>query len=150
MDRREELRHEEEARWAELSAEIARLSPEERDRPGVMPDGWSAKDLVWHCTAWCTEAAAVLEEKRAGTFREDDHDFDDAATDERNREILEESRAMSWDRIQAGAAEARRRVHEAWMALDEIDDDAAEWFVDETLHHYAGHLEDLRRVAAGG
>jgi hypothetical protein len=150
MDRREQLRSAEEATWAELSAEVARLTVPERDRPGFTPDGWSASDVVWHCAHWCLEAAAVLEEKAAGTFREGDHDLDDEATDARNARTLEESRAMSWEQVDAGAHEARRRVRAAWEALPAIDDDSAEWFADETVDHYADHLGQVRPAAPDG
>lgn len=148
MGRREELLRDEEERWAELTAEIERLSPEERERPGITPDGSSSKDLVWHCAAWCEELATVLEEMRADTFRQEDHDLDVAATDARNRELFDESRLMSWAEVEAGAIEARRKVHAAWAALPEIDDEAAKWFAEEGPEHYTDHLADLRRWMA--
>jgi len=41
------------------------------------------------------------------------------------------------------------KARTALEALDEVDDAAASWFVDETFDHYPEHTEEIARFAAG-
>lgn len=150
MERREELRLEEENAWGRLVDTIALLSPAQREEPKLTPAAWSAKDIVWHCASWCNEAASGLEEMRDSVFREEAHSWDAEQTDARNDVILAESRTMTWGEVTDAADRARRRVLDALEALVEVDEIAESWFADETFLHYLEHLEAIpERVEDG-
>jgi hypothetical protein len=41
------------------------------------------------------------------------------------------------------------KARTALEALDEIDETATSWFVEETFDHYPEHTEEIQRFAAG-
>ncbi len=142
MGRRDDLHRLEEEGWRELSDAVVALSPEQRELPGVTPEGWSAKDLLWHIRCWLEELAGVLAEMREGTFLQEAHEVD---TDARNAAFFAQSRAMDLAEVTAAVDDARRRVQDSWDALPEVDEEAETWFSEESIDHYEEHLADLRR-----
>ena len=60
----------EEAAWHELRVELDRLTDEEMERPGLTPDGWSVKDVLFHIGAWIADCGVQLERMRIGTLKE--------------------------------------------------------------------------------
>jgi hypothetical protein len=132
--------------WDELMAQVARLSPAQRELEGVVP-GWSTKDLLWHCAYWANDVVQHLPALMDGTFV-DPFEADDALGDRMNAEIATQAKAMTWDETMARAAEARSGVLTAWAALpDEPTDAAAEWFAEESFVHYDEHAEEIGRFA---
>ena len=150
MGRREELAIEEHAAWEELSTLVRRLSPDQMEIAEVTPDGWSAKDLLFHIGCWAAEAARQLERIRMGTYEE--RDWDD--TDELNARYLEESRRLDLATVRSELVAARSRMLEEWSRLGEISADAVEWFEESGPMHLREHTGELRayveRATAGG
>ena len=72
----ESLLDAEEAAWHELSAELERLTDEEMERPGLTPDGWSVKDVLFHIGAWSADCGMQLERMRMGTWEEPHEDVE--------------------------------------------------------------------------
>lgn len=146
MGTREELAAKEEAAWAALLAEAARLTPEQQEIEGVVP-GWSTKDLLWHCGRWAGELAGWLPQIRDGTFT-DPFEADETLGDRMNDEIAAESKAMSLSEVLARSEELRARLHDVWSSMGP-DEPAAEWYSEETFLHYDEHAEHIARFAEG-
>jgi len=52
--------------------------------------------------------------------------------------------------VRAGFLEARRRMVEAFGALDVVTPEAVEWFEESGALHYAKHVDDLRAFLEPG
>jgi hypothetical protein len=135
----ETLLEAEEAAWHELSAELERLTDEEMERPGLTPDGWSVKDVLFHIGAWSADCGMQLERMRMGTWEEPHEDVE-----RRNREWFELSRTMDLRTVKAELASARTRMVVEFGTMPEITPPAIEWFEESGTLHYAEHLVDLR------
>ena len=129
----------EEAAWHELCAEVDRFTDEEMERPGITPDGWSVKDVLFHIGAWAADCGRQLERMRMGTWKEPHEDVE-----RRNREWFELSRTMDLKTVRAELAAARTRMVVGFGTLPEITPPAMEWFEESGPLHYHGHLADLR------
>ncbi len=139
MDRREELMQQEDEGWHRMQALWVRLSPEQMEEPGMIAEGWSAKDLVWHIAAWWAEAGRMLERIRVGTYVEED----DWGTDEKNERFLEEGRKLDLATVKTELFSARSRAIQELTGLPEITPPAEEWFVESGTSHYADHEKPL-------
>lgn len=133
---------EEDAGWRELHEALDRVPVERFDEPGVTPDGWSAKDVMFHVGAWCAYCCGVLERIRMGTYAPTD--LGDQRVDVMNREWFEASRGLDADTVRVELHSARTRMLQAWGAFEEIPQVAWEWFEESGALHYAEHLRDLR------
>ncbi len=136
----ESLLDAEEAAWHELHAELERLTDEEMERPGLTPDGWSAKDVLFHIGAWSADCGMQLERMRMGTWDEPHEDVE-----RQNREWFELSRTMDLRIVKAEFAAARTRMVVEFGTMPEITPPAVEWFEESGPLHYEEHLVDLRR-----
>ena len=141
MDR--SLLAEEDAGWNELHALMDSLTPEEAERAGYYPEGWSAKDVLAHIGSWLAEAGVVLERIEVGTFRPEEIDIDSM-----NREFLEALRDIDVQTIRAQASAARTRMLQAWKALPVLTPDALFWIRKSGAEHYQEHLPRLREWVA--
>jgi hypothetical protein len=144
-DREELLRREAEA-WAALLDAAERVPGELRTVPGVVPD-WSVCDLVFHGGKWAELAGSHLEEIAAGTFVGEEQP--EEVWQAMNAAWAEESRSLTWEQAVASAEAGRMKARTALEALDEVDDTARSWFVDETFDHYPEHTEEISRFADG-
>jgi hypothetical protein len=138
-----ELLSAEDAGWDELHALLDSLSPEQAERPGYYPEGWSAKDVLAHIGAWLAEAGVVLERILVGSWRPEEIDVDAM-----NEQFLEAMGDLPLRTVQAQAWAARTRMLQAWRALPELIPDAAFWISKSGAEHYAEHLPRLREWAA--
>ena len=135
----ERLIAEEDAAWEELCAEIGRMSDAELELPGITPDGWSVKDVMFHIAAWAADCGLQFERMRMGTWTRPDEDVE-----RQNREWFELSRTMDLAVVRAELAAARTRMVAEFGTLPEITPDAVEWFEESGPLHYLEHLRDLR------
>jgi hypothetical protein len=129
----------EDAGWNELHGLLDSLMPEQAERPGYYPEGWSAKDLLAHVGSWLAEAGVVLERIRAGTFQPEEIDVDAL-----NEAFLEALRDVPLPQIRAQAAAARTRMLQELHGLDEVPPEAAFWISKGGAEHYQEHLPRLR------
>jgi hypothetical protein len=141
MGRRDDLLRSEDQGWAELRSLLDALSPQQMLEPGLTPEGWSVKDLLWHLGAWSAEAGVMLERIRTGTY-----DVKDQATnvDELNARFLDEGRRVDLATAKSELYAARNRALVEWAALPEVTPEAEEWFRESGPEHYQEHLDDLR------
>jgi uncharacterized damage-inducible protein DinB len=124
--------------WAVFEAAVEAVPRECRTDPSL-PDGWSVKDLLWHVAHWWDEAADSFEGVDQG---------EESDTDATNAAVLEASRTMSLEEVEAGLARSRDRMLRAWARAATSDDpEASETFEGETFLHYEDHLEALRARA---
>lgn len=141
--RREDLLRREAEAWARIDELAGALTPEELERPGYTPDGWSVKDLMAHVAAWSEHTARVLGEMAAGTWDGEDPTEEPGRVDRLNREWFERSRETELEMVRSAWQGARRLLLETFRALGEITPDADEWFEETGPAHYAEHLPDL-------
>jgi Mycothiol maleylpyruvate isomerase N-terminal domain len=137
--------------WASFEAAVKAVPRERRSEP-TLSDGWSVKDVLWHVAFWWDECAATLERIHTGSQDIDE----DGDTDTINAGVLEASRAMTLEDVEAGMARIRERMLSAWArtsedaAGDASDEEAAanEAFSSETIDHYDDHRAALQALAA--
>ena len=141
MSRREEHLRAEDEGWTELKSLLDALSPEQMLEPGLTPEGWSVKDLLWHLGAWSAEAGIMLERIRTGTY---DGWGQAASVDELNARFLEEGRRVDLATAKSELYAARNRALMEWAGLPKVTPEAEEWFRESGPEHYQEHLDDLR------
>jgi hypothetical protein len=141
MGRREDLLRSEDQGWADLRSLLDALSPQQMLEPGLTPEGWSVKDLLWHLGAWSAEAGIMLERIRTGTY---DGWGQAASVDELNARFLEEGRRVDLATAKSELYAARNRALMEFAALPEVIPEAEEWFRESGPEHYQEHLDDLR------
>lgn len=148
MARREDLLRREAEAWERLASSVDLLTSEQLERPGLTAEGWSVKDLLWHMAFWYEDTAQALEEMRAGTWDGEDPSREPGWTDRVNDEQAERSRTMPLGDVRTAWLGERRRMLEAFGALEEVTPDADEWFEEAGPSHAEAHLPDLERWAA--
>lgn len=147
--RREDLLRREAEGWARIAGLIEGLSLAQLERPGLTPDGWSVKDLLWHVAFWCDDTARVLGEMRAGTWDGRDPSLRPGWTDRANREAFERSRTMAVPQVRDAWREQRTRMLGAFGALDVVTPEADEWFEEAGPSHYEEHRAGLEAWVEG-
>jgi hypothetical protein len=138
-----ELLAAEDAGWAELHELMDSLAPEEIERPGYFPEGWSAKDVLAHVGSWLAESGVVLQRIMAGTYRPEEIDVDTM-----NRTFLEIMKDVPLQTVRAQASAARTRMLIVWGELPELTSEATFWIRKAGAQHYAEHLPRLREWVA--
>jgi hypothetical protein len=141
----QEFLEREAAAWAAFEAQVDRVPAEDRERPGVV-EGWSVKDVVWHCAYWAAFSADAIEAAGDGPFRDPFDAEPDEHWDAVNAEVAVESSGMTWNDVQTGADAARARIRDL-VASGAVPDDATTWSADETFIHYDEHAEHVRAFA---
>src|SRR5229473_3313037 len=125
--------------WDEFQALLAFLSPEQADRPGYFPEGWSAKDLLAHVAGWLAEAGQVLEQVRVGTYTGRDMNIEGM-----NAVFLEANRSQPLRVVHTEAYAARTRLLQEVGKLVGVTAVADAWLRKAGPEHYAEHLPRLR------
>ena len=143
MTTKRELVAQEDAGWATFIGMIESLRPEDIERTGYTPEGWSVKDLMAHIGCWQAEAFRMLERIRNGTYEDEPVDVD-----ARNEEFYEANRDIPPSIVRAELWAARTRMLTEWNGLPEITPPAEEWFRESGPAHYDEHLERLREWAS--
>jgi hypothetical protein len=135
----------EDAGWRALHQAIDAIPRERLEEPGVTPDGWTAKDVMFHLGAWCAECGNQLERMRMGTY--EDRDWE---TDRKNREWFETSQRLDVPTVQVELFAAHTRMLQEWAALEEVTASAWEWLEESGPLHYAEHLGDIHAWLGSG
>ncbi len=141
MVRREDLLRSEDRGWNELHSLLETLSRQQMLEPGLTPEGWSVKDLLWHLGAWWAKAGVMLERIRVGTYEGAGHG---SSVDELNARFLEEGRRLDMSTVTAELYAARNHALVEFAALPEVTPEAEEWFGESGPEHYDEHQDDLR------
>ena len=134
--------------WALLTSTFARVPDDRFEEPTLTPEGWSPKDAMFHLAGWMDDCATQLGRIAAGSF--DPTEETREAIERQNQRWFERSRSMNPDDVRGDFAEARRRMVEAFGALDDVTPVAVEWFEESGALHYAKHVEDLRGFLGEG
>ncbi len=124
----------EDGAWDELNGLIGRLSLSQIEVPGVTPDGWSAKDTMWHVACWSADCVRSLERIRAGTFEGGWQD--DVEIERMNRRWFEESRELDVETVKAEWYSARTRMVDRFGTVEPLTPQAEEWFDESGAIHY--------------
>ncbi len=142
----EALLADERERWARLRAVFEQVPSQRFEDPGVTPDGWSPKDLLYHVVAWVNEGVDALDRERSGgTAPEGGEDVD-----AKNARFFRTSQGMTAKDVRSAIEPARERMIASFTQLDEVTPDAREWFEESGSIHYAEHERDLRGWLEGG
>ena len=144
----ERLLADEEAAWQDLHGLFHSVPDGRFEEPGVTPEGWSPKDVMFHVGAWLAECGARLEQIRMGTFDEND-ELTDQATDQKNAEWFEISRTLDISSVRAELHAARARMMKEWSELPQITPEAWSWFEEAGPIHYRVHGQALSRWLGG-
>jgi hypothetical protein len=147
-----EFLEEEREAWRPFEA-LDALTDEQLDRPISDAHDWSGRDLIGHLVAWIENGIQVAKElainEASPTKERMDREWD-AGGDSINEQITVEWRALRM-------AEVRRRFHE-WPGelrgyLTVVPEtrwvkhaDNLQFFLDETIEHYAEHMPDLEAI----
>ncbi|MGH2630913.1 MAG: hypothetical protein ACRDHI_10210, partial [Actinomycetota bacterium] len=91
--------------WRELCAEFDRVPVARFEEPSLTPEGWSAKDAMFHVAGWMADCGHQLERIRAGSFdpTEETHE----AIERQTQMWLEQSRTLSPADVRAEFAASR-------------------------------------------
>lgn len=138
-----ELLAAEDTGWVELRDLIESLTPEQAERPGYYPEGWTAKDVQAHIGSWLAEAGVILERIQVGTYRPEEIDVDAM-----NAQFLEAMNDVPYPIVRAQAHAARSRMLHAWRDLEEMTPEASYWVSKAGPEHYQEHLPRLREWVA--
>lgn len=138
----ERLLSEEVAAWRMLADVFDRVTDDRSEEPTLTPDGWSAKDAMFHIAGWMADCGEQLERMRDGRF--DPGEETRESIERRNRDWFEVSRTMSLADVRAELATNRRRMRGVFGTMDVVTPDAIEWFEESGTHHYEAHARDLR------
>jgi len=137
---REELLTRERERWADLKKLIDAIPASRADEPTVNPEGWSAKDVVWHLSCWNDFVRAQLEMVQSGTF---DADFD-WNTEENNARFLAVGHSVSFRDAVSTLETSRDAVVLAMTRLQHFSPLALELSSEPAYRHIDDHVPELR------
>ena len=144
MPDRDELLRKEANAWRAFLDVAEGVPGELRTLPDVVP-GWSVVDLAFHNGKWAELAGTHLEEMAAGTFTGVEQP--EEVWQAMNAAWADESKSLTWEQAVAAAEAGRMKARTALEALDEVDETASSWFVEETFEHYAEHTGEIGRFA---
>jgi hypothetical protein len=136
------LLHEEADAWARLLSTFSLVPGDRFEEPTLTPGGWSPKDAMFHVAGWMRDCAVQLGRMAAGSFDRTEETRE--AIERQNQRWFEVSRSMDPADVRADFLDVRRRMVEAFTALDDVTPVAVEWFEESGALHYAKHIEDLR------
>lgn len=140
------LLREEDVAWRRLGEVFEQIPHDRFEEPTLTPQGWSPKDAMFHLGGWMGDCAEQLERMRNGTFCLTDETRE--TIEQQNQAWFEVSRTMSPADVRERFAEARRRMIEAFEALDDPTPEAVEWFEESGALHHPKHIADLDRMGA--
>jgi hypothetical protein len=138
--------------WRPFEA-LDTVSDEQLAQPLAAAHGWSGRDLMAHLVAWQEQALMVardlaMNESSASKARAD-ADWD-ARGDAINDEILATWGALSMDEVRSRFRTVPGELRGYLTVVPEIrwvkNAEYLEFFLSETMDHYADHLDDLAAV----
>jgi hypothetical protein len=150
-----EFLDEEREAWRPFEA-LDDLSDEQLEAPIAGAHGWSGRDLIGHLVAWLENGLAVARElaigEKSATKERLDREWDERGGDVINAEIEAEWRALPMaavrERLRTVPGELRGYLTVVPEARWLKDADTLQYFLDETIDHYAEHRPDLDAILA--
>jgi len=120
---------------------LAQVPDDRLEEPTLTPEGWSAKDAMFHIGYWLDDCARVLAAISGGTF---DASIENALDIQSlNDEGFERSQGMDAVTVRGALPAAREHARTAFAALETITPQAWECFEESGPLHYRKHVEDL-------
>ena len=141
----QEFLEREAASWEAFEAQVDRVAADHREVPGVV-EGWSLKDVVWHCAYWARYSADHLVMEGDGPFTDPFSAHPDEYWDGVNAEIAEASSAMSWDDVWEGAGDARASLRSV-VTRPGLTSASIDFAAEESWVHYDEHAEHVLAFA---
>ena len=141
----QEFLEREAASWDAFEAQVDRVAADQREVAGVV-EGWSLKDVVWHCAYWARFSADHLVMEGDGSHTDPFATLTDEEADRENAEVAEASSAMSWEDVWEGAADARASVRSV-VNRPGLSSEQIDFAAEESWIHYDEHAEHVRAFA---
>jgi len=136
------LLKEEGTAWQELMGVFEAIPADRFEEAGVIAEGWSPKDVMFHIGAWLAECSSVLDRISAGSGNIEDDD--DAATDAKNATWFNMSRETDAATVRQGFAAARQDACKRFAEMAAPTSEAWSWFEESGPRHYEEHGAELR------
>ena len=140
----ERLLAEEDAGWRELLGVFEAVPAGRFDEPGVTPEGWSPKDVMFHIGAWLAECTAVLEAIGSGAAASEGHGDDAPTTDSKNAAWFNMSRELDVETVREGFESARDLARLRFSEMADPTPEGWSWFDESGPLHYAEHGKTLK------
>jgi uncharacterized damage-inducible protein DinB len=128
-----------------LVAALAGLSEEDATRQGLT-EHWSIKDALSHIAAWETEAARIVTEIQAGTWKP--QRMSQEMIDEFNRRAVEDRRERSFPQVREEFDAAHAEMERVIASLPEevAESSPAYKYIEAvTFKHFAHHGAQIRK-----
>ena len=150
-----EFLEEEHDAWAPYEA-LGELTDAQLSDPVEGSHGWSGRDLIAHMLAWqgiALDAARELAvHETSAVFARMDADWEARGGDVVNDEITRTWAELSMSDLRARFASQPGELRGYLTVVPEVrwlkDAGTLKTFYDETIDHYADHLDDLRAILA--
>jgi hypothetical protein len=132
---------------AELAQALAGLTEEEATRAAGFNAQWSVKDALSHIAAWEVEAARVIKEIQAGTWKP--RRMSEEMIDEFNRQAVESRRERSFPQVREEFDAAHSEMERIISSLpDEVDESSPvyKYIEGTTFRHFAHHGAQIKAM----
>ena len=129
-----------------LTAALEGLTEEEATRAGLNAQ-WSIKDALSHIAAWEIEAARIIGEIQAGTWKP--QRLSHEAIDEFNRQAVESRRERSFPQVREEFDAAHQEMERIISSLpEEVDESSPAYKYIEavTFKHFAHHGAQIKAM----
>jgi hypothetical protein len=141
--------------WAELSAVVEAIPPEDREKPGVV-DSWTLKDLLGHIAFWCGRAAETLRcvcDDRLGNIPVGEGEGWVDEWNAREYELRKDRPftevRVEWLRNYAEANACLDATPEEKLNVQLRGNEVAAYFAGDTYEHFREHAQQIREWLRG-
>lgn len=150
-----EFLEEEREAWRPFEA-LAAIPDDRMGAPVEGAHGWSARDLIGHLVAWQGWALATARDlainETSPTKAQLDAAWDSGGGDQINADIEAEWQALSLDEVRRRLREVPGELRGYLTVVPETrwikHPDHLQYFLDETIDHYAEHGPELAAILA--
>lgn len=151
-----EFLEEEREAWRPFEA-LDALTDAQLDRPISDAHDWSGRDLIGHLVAWQEYGLEVARElavnEDSPTKVRMDKEWDEGSGDTINQRIQDEWRAMPMSEVRRRLREVPGELRGYLTVVPEArwvkHADNLQFFLNETIEHYADHAADLEAILDG-
>jgi hypothetical protein len=147
-----EFLEEEREAWRPFEA-LESLTDQQLDQPVAAAHGWSGRDLIGHLVQWQSLALEVATELAVGPSSPAKARLDadwDKRGDAVNAEIQEQWQALAIEEVRRRLRTVPGELRGYLTVVPEArwlkHSDNLRYFLDETIDHYADHVDDLESI----